>query len=96
MTWKNDEERKRYNREYQRHRYTPRGKYTRAFTERRRTVLRFCHEYIEKNGWVPKLVEIREACNVSKASLYRDLFALVELGYIDYFGPQRMRVLRLP
>ncbi len=75
----------------------PQYQHVRKLTERRKAILRFCHEYATTNGWAASHKEIMLGCNLKwRSQLDSDMVALYDMGYIDWKGTRQIKVLYLP
>lgn len=65
-------------------------------TERRKQVLRFLHDYSQRNGWAASYNEIGAQFGITWKVAKNDLQALQKLDFIEYAGNRCIKVLRLP
>lgn len=65
-------------------------------TERRKKIILYCHEYIKIHTWAPSVKEIAEHCKASYSLTLYDLQKLDQMGYIEFQGQRKIKVLYLP
>jgi hypothetical protein len=65
-------------------------------TERRKQIVKFCHEFAVCHGWAASISEISTHIHALYNDVRYDLRALDAMGYIVYAGDRQIRVLWLP